>query len=213
MAELNVEPKKSSPWLWIIIVVVVLLILFFLFRSCNNNKNDNLNDNHSDSVATAQTTPANAVAATTPENWEGIDYNSPRSNYEEITNKDIDVRNNDKYAIYSLGENILFDVDQSTIRAGADDNLKQIAESIRKRFDNKKVRIYGFADSTGAKDYNKELSEQRAESVKTWLTSNGNISGDNLSVEPMGEKQPVATNATAQGRQENRRVQIIVKLT
>lgn len=209
MAELHVEKKKSSPWLWVIIgIVALLIILFFLFRN-NKDKDDNLMNNKTDSLATTQAT-TNAVATTTPADWEGIDYNSPVTSYDEITNKDIEVRNSDKYAIYSIGQNILFDTDKSTIRTGAEDNLKQITESIRKRFDNKEVRIYGFTDNTGAKDYNKELSEQRAEAVKSWLTSNGNINSSKLSLEPMGEKQPVATNATAEGRQENRRVEIVV---
>ena len=73
------------------------------------------------------------------------------------------------------------------------------------------VRVMGFADSRGDKSYNKALSEQRAEAVKSYLVANGSIAADRLSVEPMGEAMPVATNATAAGRQENRRVEIAVR--
>ena len=69
----------------------------------------------------------------------------------------------------------------------------------------------GFADSRGDKSYNRELSEKRAEAVKTYLVSNGKIDAARVSVEPMGETMPVATNATATGRQENRRVEIAVR--
>lgn len=208
MAELHVEKKKSSPLLWILLGIIALVILYFLFFK-NKDKDDTIMNNNTDSVAAVQT-PANAVAAATTGNWDGIDYNSPKASYEEITNKDIDVRDNDKYAIYGVGQDILFDKDKSTIRTGAESNLKQIAESIGKRFDGKQVRLYGFTDNTGSKDYNKDLSAARAEAVKSWLIANGNIGESRLSMEPMGESQPTATNATSEGRQENRRVEIVV---
>ena len=68
----------------------------------------------------------------------------------------------------------------------------------------------GFADSRGDKNYNKELSAQRAEAVRNWLTSNASIGADRISIEPMGESAPVASNATPEGRQQNRRVEIAV---
>lgn len=211
MAELHVEPKKSSPLLWIIVVILVLLGLFFLYRNFNSDKKDNMMENKADSVATtSDNTTSNVAAAMNPANWDGIDYNAPKASYEEITNKDIDVRNSDKYALYGVGQDILFDKDKSTIRSGADENLKQIAESISKRYSDKPVRLYGFTDNTGSKDYNKELSAARAEAVKSWLTSKGNINDSRLSIEPMGESEPTSTNATAEGRQENRRVEIVV---
>ncbi|MEO6820435.1 MAG: OmpA family protein [Ginsengibacter sp.] len=212
MAELHVERKKSSPLLWIIILIAILLLLFFLYRNYNNKQD--IATTNKDSVTTSQTvTPATTIATTTPADWKGIDYNSPKTTYEEITNKDIDVRNSDKYAIYSLGQNIVFDNDKSTIRAGADANLKQIAASIQKRFGNSEVRIYGFTDNTGDKDYNKNLSEERAQAVKNWLIKDGNMNESKISLEPMGEAKPVATNSTEKGKQENRRVEIVVSRT
>ena len=59
--------------------------------------------------------------------------------------------------------------------------------------------------------YNRELSEKRAEAVKAYLISQGNSEAARVSVEPMGEAKPAATNATAAGRQENRRVEIAVQ--
>jgi hypothetical protein len=56
---------------------------------------------------------------------------------------------------------------------------------------------------------NKELAEQRAEAVRAWLAKNGNMSEGNISVHPVGESQPTASNATEQGRQKNRRVEIV----
>jgi outer membrane protein OmpA-like peptidoglycan-associated protein len=223
MAELNVEPKKkSSSLVWIIvIIIIILLILFFVFRG-NNNKNGNnaVNDNDTttsmnatsktDTSANTSNTSSNTLAAT--EGWQGIDYNAPKATYPELNNKNIEVRDNDKYAIYSLGQSILFDADKSSIRSGADKNLNDIATSIKKRYDNKKIRIYGFTDSTGSKNYNQQLSEQRAAAVESALVKDG-IDSTNISLEPVGETRPVASNKTAEGRQENRRVEIVVSRT
>lgn len=216
MAELNVEPKKkSSSLIWIIIaIIIILLILFFIFKGCNNNGDKAVNNKDTttsmNAPAKADTTAntSNVLAAT--EGWEGINYNAPKATYSEMNNKNVEVQENDQYAIYSLGQDILFDVNKSTIRKGADKNLDDIAASIKKRYDNKKIRINGFADSTGSKDYNKQLSEERAAAVKAVLVKDG-IDSSNISLESFGESHPVATNSTPQGRQQNRRAEIVVK--
>jgi outer membrane protein OmpA-like peptidoglycan-associated protein len=110
-----------------------------------------------------------------------------------------------------LGENILFDEGKSTIRADAEKNLKQVATSIAKRYNNGLVRVFGHTDAVGSAGYNKELAEQRAEAVRNWLVKNGNISEDRISLQPIGESNPVASNSTQEGRQQNRRVEIVAK--
>lgn len=219
MADLNVQPKQKKSWLpWLLLILGIIALLFFLTRSCNNNKG---NTGTADSVSAAggaagggangsaaDTTPA--VAATGVA-WGDIDFNAPAAAYDEITNKNINVRGNNNYAIYGLGENILFDEGKNTIRTDAAQNLKQIGGSINKRFKGGLVRIFGYTDSIGSKGYNKELATQRAEAVRTWLVQNGNISENNISLQPVGEAHPVASNASEQGRQQNRRVEIVVR--
>ncbi|MGN6531133.1 MAG: OmpA family protein [Ginsengibacter sp.] len=222
MAELNVQPKKRSPVWWIIIlIIIILIILYFIFRGSttennrmNNTAADTTGMTHNNDTNKAKT-PSNAnnntVAATS--DWQGINYNAPEEKYGEITDKNIEVRNDNKYAVYSLGENILFDADKSTIRSAAENDLKQIAASIKKRFSNDEVRVYGFTDSLGSKNYNKHLAEERADAVQSWLVKNGDISSSRISTNAVGEEHPVATNKTVKGRQENRRVEIVVKET
>ena len=89
--------------------------------------------------------------------------------------------------------------------------MNQVVVSIGRRYGKNQIQVMGFADSRGDKNYNKELSERRAEAVKKWLVTNGKIDASRLSVEPMGEALPAASNATAAGRQENRRVAIAVR--
>jgi outer membrane protein OmpA-like peptidoglycan-associated protein len=131
--------------------------------------------------------------------------------FKEITMPDVTVRGDSSYNVYSVDETVLFDTDKAAIKPSAAAALQQITGSIGQRYPGSEVRVMGFADSRGDKSYNKALSEERAEAVKNYLVANGKIDAARLSVEPMGEAAPVATNATAAGRQENRRVEIAVR--
>ena len=216
MADLDVQPKKQSSWLpWLIGALVLLGLLFFLTRSCNSDKTVAGATDSTNNGATASDT-SNKIATTTPAgakapDWSTIDRNAPATNYDEITAKDISTRGNDNYGIYSLGENILFETDKSTLRKDAEQNLKQISASINRRFKGGDVRVYGYTDSVGSKGYNKELAQQRAEVVKNWLANNTGIDSGKISLNAVGEGSPVANNGTAAGRQQNRRVEIVAR--
>ncbi|MBF9221503.1 OmpA family protein [Hymenobacter ruricola] len=131
--------------------------------------------------------------------------------FKEITSPGVTVRGDSTYNVYSVDETVLFDTDKSDIKPTAAETLKQITGSIGQRYATGQVRVMGFADSRGDKNYNKDLSEKRAEAVKSYLVANGGIEAGRVSVEPMGEAMPAASNATAEGRQENRRVEIAVR--
>ena len=207
MADLNVQPKQKKSILpWLLLALGIIALLFFLMRGCNNDKSK---DATVDSTVAA-TTPA-ADTGTKSLAWGNVDFNAPAVSYEEITDKNINVRGNSDFGIYDLGENILFDEGKNTIRTDAEQNLKQIANSIGKRYKGASVRVFGYTDSIGSAGYNKELAEQRALAVQNWLVKNGSISQDKISLEPVGEAHPVATNATEAGRQQNRRVEIVAK--
>ena len=199
MAELDVQPKKKSPIIWILLIILVLAILFFLFR--------NRSSNTTTESAGADTT---TTIATTVSNWDSVDFNVPAANYEEVTDKGIEVRGNEKYAIYGLGENILFATDQSNIQNTADAQLQQIAGSLKKRYDGSEIAVFGKTDSTGTASHNKELGSQRAESVKNWLVEKAGVAADKVSIHSRGESASVATNETTAGRKANRSVQIVV---
>lgn len=129
---------------------------------------------------------------------------------EEIDLPEVSVRGDDTYNVYGLEEKVLFDTDKAEIKPSATRALSEISASIARRYKGKDVRVMGFADSRGDKNYNKELSAQRAAAVKKWLVSNGMMTDAQVTLEPMGEAAPAATNATAAGRQQNRRVEIAV---
>ena len=214
MAELDVQPKKKNSWLpWLLLALGIIAGLFFLLRGCNNNKETVATTQSADTVSNTTGASGNnqAVAGVTTPTWDSINFNSPEAKYDEITNHDISIRGNDNYAIYSMGENILFGTDKSTIRPEAEANLKQLAASITKRFNGGEIRIYGHTDSTGSTGHNQELAEQRAAAVRDWLVKNANVGQDRISLHPVGASQPVASNETAKGRQQNRRVEIVAR--
>jgi len=209
MAELDVQPKSSRPWwLWLLLALLALALIFFLFRSCN--REEDAVDATTDTEATGTTAAADGTA-TDNGDWGNINFDAPAAAYEEITDTDINVRGNNEYAIYSLDETILFGTDQSAIQPQAAQKLQQVAASMGQRFNGGQVRIYGYTDAQGSASYNKELAEQRAAAVQSWLVQNGNITQENVSLHPVGESRPVASNATAEGRQQNRRVEIVVR--
>ena len=103
---------------------------------------------------------------------------------------------------------VLFDVDKATLKPGAREKLARVAGILGSHPD-LKIEIEGHADSTGSEDHNQRLSERRAESVRAYMGQQG-IANAVVSAVGFGESRPVATNGTAAGRQQNRRVEIIV---
>jgi outer membrane protein OmpA-like peptidoglycan-associated protein len=103
---------------------------------------------------------------------------------------------------------ILFDVDKATIRPGAAENLKRLAQ-ILKGYPDRRVLVEGHTDSTGSAEHNQSLSDERAFAVMGYLISQG-LDPKKLEARGFGESKPVATNETAEGRQRNRRVEIVI---
>jgi len=208
MADLHEQSYgKSSMSTWILTAVVLLAILYFLAKACTNViPGEDSTQAHHGPATREQQSEHNEDAG-----WNNINFNAPAAKYEEITDKNISVRGNENFGIYSLGENILFDEGKSSIRPDAEQNLKQVAASIEKRYGGADVRVYGFTDALGSAGSNKQLAEQRATAVKDWLTKNGNIAEDKVSLQSVGEERPVASNASEEGRQQNRRVEIVAK--
>lgn len=102
---------------------------------------------------------------------------------------------------------ILFDTASATLRPESTPTLNDIARMLQ-QYPDLRLRIEGHTDNTGSADVNMSLSQQRAESVVAYLTGQG-IDGSRLQAAGMGQTAPVADNATAEGRQQNRRVELV----
>lgn len=102
---------------------------------------------------------------------------------------------------------ILFDVDKYDVRPEDEEVLKNLA-TVLKEMNVKNFEIDGYTDSDGSDEHNQVLSEKRANSVKNFLVSQG-VTAE-ITTKGYGESKPVASNDTAEGRQKNRRVEIII---
>lgn len=111
---------------------------------------------------------------------------------------------------------ILFGTGASTLSSDAKASLSKFANNVLKQNTDMDVDIYGYTDNQGwknstaeqSKQKNVNLSQERAQSVSTYLLSCGVANGQIQKVEGLGEENPVADNSTAAGRQENRRVEV-----
>ncbi|MBP3979271.1 MAG: OmpA family protein [Gammaproteobacteria bacterium] len=107
-----------------------------------------------------------------------------------------------------IPSDISFAVGRSDIQSNFAPVLDRFAEGLRNN-PNTDVRIIGHTDNTGSDAVNNPLSLDRAASTRNYLTGRG-VDGRRIAIEGMGERQPIATNDTAQGRSRNRRVEIYV---
>jgi outer membrane protein OmpA-like peptidoglycan-associated protein len=103
---------------------------------------------------------------------------------------------------------IYFQVGRATLETGAMSALTRIAEQLRGN-ERVQVRIVGHTDSTGSAQLNQRLSEQRAQAVADHLIQQG-IAAARITAEGRGQHEPIASNATAAGRQQNRRVELLI---
>jgi outer membrane protein OmpA-like peptidoglycan-associated protein len=94
------------------------------------------------------------------------------------------------------------------LKPGAREKLAKVS-GILLAYPGLKIQLEGHTDSIGADDYNMKLSQERADSVQEYLLSQG-VSAGGLSAVGLGKANPVATNDTDAGRQQNRRVEMVV---
>jgi outer membrane protein OmpA-like peptidoglycan-associated protein len=103
---------------------------------------------------------------------------------------------------------VLFDVGKSSLKPGAREKLAKIS-GIVVSHPGLKLEVEGHTDSTGSEEFNQTLSEQRANAVREFLIQQG-VNQASVTARGFGESQPVASNDTAAGRQQNRRVEMVV---
>jgi len=104
---------------------------------------------------------------------------------------------------------INFDVDQAVIRLGDKAVLNKMVAFVKK-YPDAKIEIDGYTDNTGKEAHNRTLSEKRAEAVKKYLVKEAGFDPSRISTVGRGASNPVADNNTAEGRFENRRVEVLI---
>jgi outer membrane protein OmpA-like peptidoglycan-associated protein len=113
----------------------------------------------------------------------------------------------DRGLVLTLGD-VLFTSGKADLKPGATGNLNKLVAFLNE-YPDRTAAIEGYTDSVGSQDYNQSLSERRADSVKSYLAGQG-IGYRRLSASGKGRSDPVADNDSAAGRQQNRRVEVII---
>ena len=138
---------------------------------------------------------------------------------EDLTGKveDLQVKETDTEVRIEIAADVLFEFDKATLQSKAEETLVKAAALIQERSAGA-VRIEGHTDSIGNSAYNQKLSERRADSVRQWFMRNG-LERLKFSVTGFGDTRPVAPNTKPSGaddpdgRQKNRRVEIVIAKT
>ena len=124
---------------------------------------------------------------------------------QEIANVKEDARG----TVITLSGAVLFRTNQASLLPIAKQQLLKVAQALNAYDEGRKIVVEGHTDSRGSAESNRRLSQARAESVRAFLIENG-VDADRISAVGKGEDEPIADNRTAEGRANNRRVEIIV---
>jgi outer membrane protein OmpA-like peptidoglycan-associated protein len=153
-------------------------------------------------AARAQAQQAQAAAAQSEQ-----EKNALRERLREQLNVILETRETARGLIVNLSD-VLFDTGSATLKPGAREKLARVA-GILSAHPDLHIEIEGHTDSVGSDEFNQRLSERRAQSVQAYLLQQKIVPAA-VDTEGFGESRPVATNDTAAGRQQNRRVELVV---
>lgn len=132
---------------------------------------------------------------------------SARAQELEQQMQDLQTQETDRGLVLTLG-NLLFETGESTLQSGSKRTVGEVARFL-KEYPDREIRVEGFTDDRGDESFNQQLSEARAQSVKDLLVSFG-VEPSRIKTEGYGEDFPVANNDIPAGRQQNRRVEIVI---
>lgn len=130
---------------------------------------------------------------------------------QSVSNPNVKIVNHGSYLQVIMPEGILFATDSAAVSGPAQNDLYAVARNLN-QYPNSRVEVIGHTDSTGSAAYNQDLSQRRAQSVAGVLAAAG-VNSSRLSATGRGQSQPVASNDTAAGRAQNRRVEILIRPT
>ena len=120
---------------------------------------------------------------------------------------ELQAKQTDRGMVLTLGD-VLFATGKADLKPGTANHLNKLAAFLN-NYPDRNVTIEGYTDSVGGEDYNLGLSQRRADSVKNFLLAQG-IGATRLITSGKGQSSPVADNSSASGRQQNRRVEVII---
>lgn len=125
---------------------------------------------------------------------------------EKMKGTGVSVTRNGDNIILNMPNNVTFDSSSATLKPAGANTLTGVA-MVLKEYNKTAVNVFGFTDNTGSLDLNNRLSQQRADAVSSSLITQG-VEANRISSKGMGPANPIASNSTAEGKAQNRRVEI-----
>ena len=204
-----VAKKKGLGWLpWLIAALVLLALLFLLLRSCGHTDQTAATNTTETTVtnttSSAPATPAVAVEQVTLPNGKVVGLEPKTLNYDLQRYLASTAPTPQTFTF----ENLNFATDSSALPSDAQATVNALGQ-ILAAYPKAKVQLNGYADSSGADPHNVQLGAARAQAVAQALQAQG-IGADRIKTATGGASNPVDTNATSQGRAENRRTELTV---
>jgi len=157
--------------------------------------------------ARAEAAAAEAQARAAAANKSATDANAVREKLRAQLNSVLATSESARGLIVNMSD-VLFDTGKYTLKPITQISLAKVS-GILQAYPGLKVQVEGYTDSVGSDDYNQKLSENRADAVRNFLLTQG-VPETNITATGYGKAKPVADNSTAQGRAQNRRVQLVV---
>lgn len=189
------QKKGKGIWWLLLAIIIIILAIWFSTQRNNNDAAPAPSSTASQPAATDQSTAPAAPAAESDSALAALQHYYASEG-------------NDDSQWIDLNE-VSFATGNATPSITDEQSLNQIATLISQHPDHSIV-VRGFTDSTGTEAINQPLSGQRANAIKDWLTQHG-VDESKITIDGQGADHAVATNDTAQGRDQNRRVAIQVK--
>ncbi len=139
----------------------------------------------------------------------GAQLDRQKAELDQGFTNDIDVINTGSELIVRMPNGILFDIDSAALRPQVQSDLNVLSGNLL-RYPNSTIFVVGHTDNTGSAAHNQQLSQRRAQSVASVLIAGG-VNPGRIVASGRGEDQPIASNLTPEGRQQNRRVDITIR--
>lgn len=203
--EIHVEEKKTNWLAWLALAAGLIALLFALSRC---NRKEVVNTTGDNVVVTNTTTTTTDNSAAMAGNTSAANAGAATGTTAGVSGIGPFLKGTEAAPRTFAFERLNFATDSSVIPAAQMDEVNAIAADM-KQYPNVKVKVVGYADASGAPSHNKNLSADRAAAVKAALVKAG-VAADRIESGAGGASNPVATNATAGGRAENRRTEVII---
>lgn len=136
----------------------------------------------------------------------------PLESTEIVVPDNVDLTIDGTEVTMSVPDNLLFDFDKYNLKGDAKKTLLDISKTLKQFKRDIEIVINGHTDNVGNKKYNNELSEKRAEEVRTFLKDQGGLKDANFKTKGYGASKPIASNDSEAGQAKNRRVEIVINL-